>query len=284
MNKKLISSFLIAGFALVMVCSGCIEGVEEEKVEEPQAPMEERITLTSTVLIISPHPDDGEIFAGGTICYHLSEGSRVIEVFVTSGDAGKDPKGRSGAELARAREGEAKNATAIIGIDELIFLRLPDGKLEYNQTTFDAIKSIVAKYRPYLIYTSEFVDPTYNHSDHINTGRIVHDAVRSLDWDEKPAIRFFDYRYKADASNHYVDITPYLCLRRRALREYRSQTDIILLAQAILPISYLLNGWREDMPGRLCECFREEKYDEESSTGQKVFWQDAGILSIFLAF
>lgn len=269
MKKKSISLILIAGLTFGIVFSGCIEGIEEERVEEPRVPTKERIALTPTVLIISPHPDDGEIFVGGTICHHLSKGSRVVEVFITSGDAGRDPWGRSGAELARAREGEAKNATAIIGIDELIFLRFPDGNLEYNKTTFDAIKSVIIKYRPYIIYTSEFVEPYYSHPDHINTGRIVYDVVGGLNWKEKPAIRFFDYMCKADASNHYIDITPYLHLRRRALREYKSQANIIIEALTLLPVIYASNGLRAGMPGRLCEGFREAKFDEELNAEQK---------------
>jgi len=65
MKKKSISLILIAGLTFGIVFSGCIEGIEEERVEEPRVPTKERIALTPTVLIISPHPDDGEIFVGG---------------------------------------------------------------------------------------------------------------------------------------------------------------------------------------------------------------------------
>jgi len=210
-----------------------------------------------TVLIISPHPDDGEIFAGGAACYHSSVGDKIVEVFVTSGGAWMyDPWRRRGNELALAREEEAKSATAVIGTDETIFLRFPDGGVQYNETTLEAIKSRIAEYHPYVIYTSEHENPVYPHPDHVAVGRMVQDAVNALDWQEKPEIRFFDYFVRRNNNNVYIDVAPYIRARDRAILEYKSQIAVIVPALTLLKLVYLWNGVSNGSL-RLHEGFRE---------------------------
>ncbi len=213
-----------------------------------------------TVLIVSPHEDDGEIFAGGAACHHVAKGDRVVEVFVTDGAQGNALWAPPGEELVKTRQGEARNATAIIGINELVFLGFPDGGLVYDKTSFDAIRSMIVKYKPYVIYTAEFVNPYYGHSDHVNTGMLVYDAVESLESREKPAIRFFDYMVKpGGTSNCFVDITNYLLTKARSIFEYKTQTIEQVAALTVLNAVYLENAVLAGKLG-LFEGFREAKF------------------------
>ncbi len=41
-----------------------------------------------TVLVIAPHPDDAEFYAGGTLALWAQQGNRIILVTVTNGDKG----------------------------------------------------------------------------------------------------------------------------------------------------------------------------------------------------
>ncbi len=41
-----------------------------------------------TVLVLAPHPDDAEFYAGGTLAKWIAEGARVIIVIATDGSKG----------------------------------------------------------------------------------------------------------------------------------------------------------------------------------------------------
>ncbi len=213
------------------------------------------------VLIFSPHPDDGDIFAGGSTLVHVTElGDTVVEVYMTSGEAGGDAtgEGKTGPELAAAREAEAENAAHMLGISEVIFLRFPDGGLMCNETTFWAVRDVVERYQPYRIYTSEYINAQYQHPDHLATGLLVHDAVESLNLREKPIIRYFDYWVNSDNANVFVDVTGHLVAKRQALMCYETQMDIIQPALPVLRALYAEYALRAGMPGRFCEGFRED--------------------------
>jgi hypothetical protein len=58
-------------------------------------------------------------------------------------------------------------------------------------------------------------------------------------------------------------------MRGRALREYKSQAIIITEALTLFPVVYALNGIRAGMPGRLCEAFREVRFNTGLDAEQK---------------
>lgn len=218
-----------------------------------------------TVLIFSPHPDDGDIFAGGSTLVHVNElGDMVVEVYMTSGDAGEDAtrEGRTGQELAAAREAEAEKAAHMLGISEVIFLRFPDRGLTRNETSLWAVRDIVERYQPYMVYTSEYINAQYHHPDHLATGLIVHDAVESLNLREKPIIRYFDYWVNPDNANVFVDVTGHLVAKRRALMCYETQLDIDIMQPALplLRLRAIYAGYAllAGMPGRFFEGFRQD--------------------------
>ena len=84
------------------------------------------------VLVFAPHPDDAAISCGGTIS-KLSKKNKVIVVYMTSGEAGSIKISEK--KLAKQREAEVKKAAKILGVKKTIFLRNPDGFLEFNKKT-----------------------------------------------------------------------------------------------------------------------------------------------------
>jgi LmbE family N-acetylglucosaminyl deacetylase len=203
------------------------------------------------VMVISPHPDDGEIFCGGTILYCEYRGVNVVEVFVTSGGASSTTAKSMDPETLR--EEEALRVTQAFGVDETEFLHFPDGKIEVNETTETALKEIIKKYDPDIIYAPEFKDPFYRHSDHIAVGAMV-DSIASN-------VRFYDYALKPGDSPVYVDVTEFLAEKNALLHGYESQRVIITQATKLLPIVYALNGFLAGKPLRYCEGFREKRSD-----------------------
>ena len=138
----------------------------------------ERMTnATNTVLVVTPHPDDAEGGAGGTIVKWTREGKKVVLVICTNGDKGTSDRSLTPEKLAAIREKEQKDAAEKLGLAEVVFLRFPDQNLEDSREFRIALSRQIRKHRPDLVVT---IDPTtryIRHRDHYMTGRVTLDAV-----------------------------------------------------------------------------------------------------------
>ncbi len=89
-------------------------------------------------LILAAHPDDAEIFCGGSILKWKSLGYHVGVADLTRGEAGT-----SG--TVAERDAEAATATKILGLDIRLNLNLPDGALadcrEHQKPIVDLIRA-----------------------------------------------------------------------------------------------------------------------------------------------
>ncbi|MGH2707871.1 MAG: PIG-L deacetylase family protein, partial [Actinomycetota bacterium] len=81
----------------------------------------------SSALVISPHPDDAEFGCGGAIAGWVSEGKDVILCVVTNGAMGSNDPSVRREDLIATREREQREAAAILGISQVIFLGYEDG-------------------------------------------------------------------------------------------------------------------------------------------------------------
>ena len=133
---------------------------------------------TNTVLVVTPHPDDAEGGAGGTIAKWTREGKKVVLVVCTNGDKGTSDRMLKPEKLAAIREKEQLDAAKTLGIAEVVFLRFPDQNLEDCRDFRLALSRQIRKRRPDLVVT---IDPGSNryirHRDHYMTGRVTLDAV-----------------------------------------------------------------------------------------------------------
>ena len=133
---------------------------------------------TNTVLVVTPHPDDAEGGAGGTIAKWTREGKKVVLVVCTNGDKGTSDRTLKPEKLAAIREKEQLDAAKALGIAEVVFLRFPDQNLEDCREFRLALSRQIRKHRPDLVLT---IDPGSNryirHRDHYMTGRVTLDAV-----------------------------------------------------------------------------------------------------------
>ena len=130
-----------------------------------------------TVLVVTPHPDDAEGGAGGTIAKWTSEGKKVVLVVCTNGDKGTSDRAISPEELAATREKEQLNAAKVLDIAEVVFLRFPDQNLEDCVDFRKALVRQIRKHRPDLVLTIDPNRPYIRHRDHYMTGRVTLDAV-----------------------------------------------------------------------------------------------------------
>ncbi len=100
------------------------------------------IGSATSLLVVSPHPDDETLCCGGVIQRVVRAGGRATVVWLTSGDAARIdliltghslfPGAAVARELGAQRMGEARAATARLGVAaaQQLFLGYPDGGLQ----------------------------------------------------------------------------------------------------------------------------------------------------------
>ena len=108
------------------------------------------------VMVIAAHPDDPEFGCAGTIVKWTQAGKHITYVLLTSGDKGShDPDLRPG-RLAARRESEQRAAAADLGVEQVIFLRRPDGLLENTMELRRELCNIIRQHRPHVVLA---IDP-----------------------------------------------------------------------------------------------------------------------------
>jgi LmbE family N-acetylglucosaminyl deacetylase len=190
---------------------------------------------SNTILVVTPHPDDAEGGAGGTIAKFAKEGKKVVLVVCTNGDKGTSDRTLKPKKLAAIREKEQLNAAEVLGIDEVVFLRFPDQNLEDCREFRMALCRQIRKHRPDLVVT---IDPGSNryirHRDHYHTGRVTLDAVFPYARDYlafpeliKEGLEPFNVRevwlFRPDEPDVFVDITETFVTKVDALYCHASQ-------------------------------------------------------------
>ncbi|MEN4041808.1 MAG: PIG-L deacetylase family protein [Anaerolineaceae bacterium] len=138
--------------------------------------------IPESAMAIVAHPDDIEFSCVGTLARWAKAGTRIRYVLCTSGDVGIAEPGMTRQRAAEIREAESIAAARVAGVNDLVFLREPDGML---QPTLDLRKILVReirRYKPEVIICS---DPTVmwagdnyiNHPDHRAAGTAALDAA-----------------------------------------------------------------------------------------------------------
>lgn len=127
--------------------------------------------IPGSAMAIVAHPDDIEFSCAGTLARWAKAGTRLSYVVLTSGDVGIDEPGMSRARAAEIREAEQRAAAAVVGAEEVIFMREPDGMLEATMGLRKRLVREIRRFRPEVIITGDptivWAGDTYiNHPDH----------------------------------------------------------------------------------------------------------------------
>jgi len=129
------------------------------------------------ILVITPHPDDAEFGASGTVAKLTRQGKSVAYVVVTNGDKGTDDINVLPEGLAKIREKEQLDAAKVLGVTDVIFLRHSDQTLEDTPEFRKEIVRYIRIYRPEVVITADPYRRYVWHRDHRIVGRVVLDAV-----------------------------------------------------------------------------------------------------------
>jgi LmbE family N-acetylglucosaminyl deacetylase len=129
------------------------------------------------VLVVTPHPDDAESGAGGTIARWTKQGREVILVVCTNGDKGTSDRRMRPEDLVNIRAEEQRKAAAVLGITEVVFLGFPDQGLEDTSDFRERLVRQIRTYRPETVVTVDPYRRYIRHRDHFICGRVTLDAI-----------------------------------------------------------------------------------------------------------
>ncbi len=199
--------------------------------------------IPKRAMVIAAHPDDIEFGVAGTIIRWTRAGAEVCYVLVTSGDGGIANPKFSRQQVRDIREPEQREAAALAGVKEVVFLREPDGEVV---NTLELRKKLVREIRRFQPDVVICQDPTIlfasdgyiNHPDHRAVGMAALDAVfpaagqphvfQDLEAEGLHAHktkRVYVSAWQPDAANTYINITDSIEQKIASLFAHKSQMD-----------------------------------------------------------
>lgn len=127
------------------------------------------------VLAITCHPDDAEIYVGGTLCKYAKRGDEVTVCHVANGSQGHVEILPDA--LRAMRIGEAVAGGRLLGVKETICLDVNDLEVDSNDRGLvTALTEVIRHVDPDVVFTHS---PCDYMKDHVEVGRLAFDATFS---------------------------------------------------------------------------------------------------------
>jgi bacillithiol biosynthesis deacetylase BshB1 len=175
------------------------------------------------LLAIGPHPDDVELFCGGTVGV-LARRYRVVILDLTRGE-----RASNGTPELRAEEALA--AAEVLGVARRDNLGLPDGGIHaHDAAQVAALVAYLRRWRPRVVMAPLGVE---RHPDHAEAGGLVERAVFFAGVAGAGGARhrvdevmYYPMRVEAEAS-FAVDVSAVIDLKRRAVACHASQVGAL---------------------------------------------------------
>jgi N-acetylglucosamine malate deacetylase 1 len=122
--------------------------------------------MSYDIVVFAAHPDDAELFCGGTVVKMVKKGYRAAIVDLTAGEMGT-----RGTPEIRAREADC--ARAVLGAHHRENAGIKDTEVIVSLENRNRLIEIIRRLRPRMVITSYAEG---RHPDHCNTSRLVYDA------------------------------------------------------------------------------------------------------------
>jgi LmbE family N-acetylglucosaminyl deacetylase len=177
------------------------------------------------ILVLSPHQDDDILGCGGTLKLLADAGAQIKVIYMTDGCLGSNSI--SPVDLPAIRRAEAVRGLSRINVDDSVFFDAPDLCLRCDSRAIDFVKDQIVSFQPKVIMTPHAGE---NHPDHYNTCMITAKALALVD----VPIEVYAYEvWNNHNPNTLVDITNVIEDKLSAMREHKSQMDMIDYAEKI---------------------------------------------------
>lgn len=192
--------------------------------------------MTDSVLVVVAHPDDAEFHFGATVAKLVSSGADVHYLVCTDGVMGSDDVDAPDDRIAATRRAEQRAAAAVLGVSDVTFLGLPDGRLEPDEELRRTIVQRIRTCKPRLVITHFpqrvlHIPIEASHPDHVVVGEVT---LRAVYPDAGSPRAFPELRLEAhhvtevwvpgyQRADHFVDATSFLDKKTSAILCHESQ-------------------------------------------------------------
>lgn len=175
------------------------------------------------VLIFGAHPDDAEIFMGGTILYLKKLGYSVSVCDLSEGEAGTYGSGEG-------RQEELRKASHLMGLDERLTLDMEDGNIRNEKKNRIKVIKVIRAVRPKIVFS--FSGNLIRHPDHKYCGEMARECcflagLEKVKTENKPhrpdSFIEFPELMITKRPDFIIDITPYFGKKKDVIRCYGSQ-------------------------------------------------------------
>ncbi len=163
----------------------------------------------TTALIISPHPDDETLGCGGTIALYADRITFTV-VVLSNGEALNIEE----MNIAEIRKRELMEAMKILGVSDILYLNIPDGKfLMHTDEIKKSLSEIYNKRRPDIVFTPS---PHDTHPDHSTAANVCIDLIASF-----PSVKLAFYEsFGPFRFNTLIDIGDVVNIKNKSLNKY----------------------------------------------------------------
>lgn len=173
------------------------------------------------IIAFGTHPDDIELFCGGTLIKLTRKGMRTGVIDLTRGELGT----RGDVET---RSREAEKAAGIMGLQHRENLGLPDGSIRNTTENRQPVIRVLRRYRPAAVLIPF---PSDRHPDHVAASALLEDAVfysglkriESGAEPFRPSLVVYYYHHEISGPTLVVDISAEFPGKMDAVRAYGSQ-------------------------------------------------------------
>lgn len=180
------------------------------------------------VIVISAHPDDEILGAGGTLLKHKSKGDNLAWIIVTSITENQDLFKHK----LKKREDEIKKVSKMVGFSKVFKLNYPVITLNSDSMNemVPKISSIFLDFKPEIIYVMNRSDA---HSDHRYTFNSVMACTKSFRYPFIKKILMYEcisetefapqLHEKVFIPNYFVDISDFFKQKLKIMQVYKSE-------------------------------------------------------------
>lgn len=186
------------------------------------------------ILAVGAHPDDIELYAGGTIATWIGEGAYVAMLVLTDGRLGSHDFTIDPVDVAATRNAEARAAADFLGAGEIIFGGFPDGGLRQNlEAATELTAATIREIRPDIVVGHDPWRMYELHPDHRAAGTATCDGlIAAREHHAIPALRqrgLSPHRPEelwlmgTTQPDRFVDVEPTMSKKLDALGLHRSQ-------------------------------------------------------------